>query len=340
MQNADLTTYQAYFDAALSKAMDRFEERVGEPLDTPVSITCIDDGDFWALAVPLPERLQLNVPWGALARIRDVWMKVLGVSDTLPAHQKIALLGDRDHAIEMSFCWLLQHELNHHAIGHFKLTSGAMLSEGNSPQGLGIAKRTGQAKTTIDTLKEDERAEVHLCMEPQTDHDATEIVLGAYATENWPLFRYYATCILVVIFIIEAEERTSASELRYHPYAATRLCMLIAHLVELPMIPSIKRAHAEGLDQLPKDYLPSKDELIAYRSEVVRPVMEASQIIAQTCGIPEFWIELGTADAFFEDIDAIIMKGASEATQFTTLGAKQWAGLKPCNAGPLKKLGW
>ena len=338
MQNADLAAYQTYFDADLSKALERFQERVGEPLDTPVKITCVEENAFWALAIPLASRLQLDVPWGALARIRHVWEKVLDVSSTLPKEQQVALLGSKDHAIETSFSWLLQHELNHHAIGHFKLTDGAALSEGKSPQGLGIVQRSSQKKSKLDILTEDERNEMHFCLELQTDHDATEIVLGAYATENWTLFRYYATCILVVIFIIEAEERSSTERNRKHPYAATRLFMLIAHLVELPMIPGIKRAHTEGLKHLPENYLPSSEELVAYRSEVVKPVMTASQVIAQACSIPEAWTELGSAEAFFEDIDAIIIEGANEVQQFSTLGAKQWAELKPLNDKYLKML--
>ncbi len=106
-----------------------------------------------------------------------------------------------------------------------------------------------------------------------------------YSSENWPLFRYYATCILVVMFIIEAVERRLDEPLRHQPLAATRLFQLIAHLVELPTIPAIKRAYEEKLDHLPAEYLPTSDELVAYRAEVVAPVMAASQIIAEACGI-------------------------------------------------------
>ncbi|SMX33989.1 hypothetical protein [Octadecabacter ascidiaceicola] len=185
-----------------------------------------------------------------------------------------------------------------------------------------------------------ELANAHLCLELQTDHDATEIILGAYATENWPLFRYYATCILIVLFIIESEDRKSGLPLRYHPHASTRLFMLIAHLVELPMIPGIKRAHAEGLDRLSPEYLPSSDELMGFRTEVIKPVMMASQIIAEACGIPEAWDELGPTDAFFADIDAILINGANTPAEFKTQGANQWAELKAQNSDLLEKLGW
>lgn len=143
-----------------------------------------------------------------------------------------------------------------------------------------------------------------------------------------------------MVFIIEAEERQLNTPLRYHPSAATRLFMLIAHLVEMPMIPGIKRAYAEGLEHLPKSYLPTSDELVTYRSEVVGPVMAASQFIAEACGIPQAWQELGTAEAFFADIDAIIIHQADDRDDFATQGAKQWAALKPLNAKYLKMMGW
>lgn len=214
------------------------------------------------------------------------------------------------------------------------------LAEGNSPQGFGILTRASQTESLSQTITPQELADAHLCLELQTDHDATEIILGAYSNGNWPLLRYYAICIIVVLFIIEAEDRKSGLPLRYHPHASTRLFMMIAHLVELPLIPGIKRAHAEGLDHLPADYLPTSDELVGFRTDVIKPVVMASQIIAEACGIPEAWDELGSAEAFFNDIDAILINGARTPAEFETQGARQWAELKAQNSDLLKKLGW
>ena len=342
MPASDLQAYQAYFEAGLARSLARYEERVGQSFSVPTSIRCVSDGTFWASARGDKRQLTLSVSTGALDRIHTVWNRALHVSSSLPSAsvRRIALLGHESHAVETSVAWLIQHELNHHAIGHFDLIDGAGLAEGVSPYGLGIVERARRAQSSLSAFTPKEMSELHQCLELQTDHDATEIVLGAYSAENWPLFRYYAICILVVIFIIEAEERQSSDPLRYHPYAATRLFMLIAHLVELPTIPGIKRAHAEGLDHLPKSYLPTADEMGAYRSEVVKPVMAASQIIAEACGIPEAWDDLGTADAFFADIDAILIHHADKPEAFQTQGAKQWAELKPLNDKYLRMLGW
>jgi hypothetical protein len=336
-----VSAYQDYCAAALAKTMTRYAERVRKPFPVPVKILPIETNAFWAVGYLVKDGLQLDVTTGTLDRIQAVWAKALALSDTLPPEQQIALLGHPDHAIETSFSWLLQHELNHHAIGHFGYLDGMGLAEGNSPYGLGVVQRNGkQRKPKPHGLTERELAEVHMCLELKTDHDAIDIVLGAYSSANWPLFRYYATCILVVMFIIEAEERRLDEPLRHHPLAATRLFQLIGHLVELPTIPAIKRAHREGLEHLPAEYLPTADELVAYRSEVVAPVMAASQIIAEVCGIPDAWDDVGSAEDMFADIDAITLDQADGPSDFQTKGAKQWADLKSINTDLLKKLGW
>jgi len=330
-----------YFSAALLKVSARYQERVGEAFHVPVTVSPIETSAFWAVGYPVKDGLKLDVTTGVLERIHTVWEKALALSDTLPPEQQIALLGRPDHAVETSFSWLLQHELNHHAIGHFSYLDGMGLAEGNSPHGLGVVQRTGkQKKPKPHGLSDHKLADLHMCLELQTDHDAIDIVVGAYSAENWPLFRYYAICILVVMFIIEAEERQLDEPLRHHPLAATRLFQLIGHLVELPTIPAIKRAHREGLDHLPAEYLPTADELVAYRAEVAVPVMAASQIIAEACGIPDAWNDVGSAEDFFADIDAITLDQADSPSDFRTKGAKQWAELKVINTDLLKKLGW
>lgn len=335
------SAFQGYCAAALTKALSRYADRMGAAFPVPVTISPVEIDGFWAVGYPLGEGLKLDVTTGALDRIQAVWADALALSDTLPPEQQIALLGHHDHAVETSFSWLLQHELNHHAIGHFNYLDGMGLAEGNGPYGLGVVQRNSkQKKPKPHGLTERELAEVHMCLELQTDHDAIEIVLGAYSAENWPLFRYYATCILVVMFIIEAEERRLKEPLRHHPLAATRLFQLIGHLVELPTIPAIKRAYEEKLDHLPAEYLPTADELVAYRAEVVAPVMAASQIIAEAFGIAEAWNDVGSAEDMFADIDAITLGQADSPSAFRTKGAKQWAELKSINTDLLKKLDW
>lgn len=340
MPNDQQNSVQTYFEQVLDKALKRYEERVGSAFPCPVNIDVFDDQDFWAFAYVAAPGLNIDCATGVLWRVADVWDRALLLSETLPSSQQIKLLGHRDHAVETSIHWLIQHELNHLSIGHFDLINGAGIAEGRSPQGFGVASRSGAATKPMDFLDPSEQSQAHLCLELQTDHDATEIVLGAYSVENVSLYRYYATCVLVIILIIEAQERQSHRVDRSHPHAATRLFMLIAHLVEMPTIPAIKRAHAEGLNELPASYLPSANELVAYRRDVVRPVMSASQVLAEAIGIPDAWAAVGTAETFFEDIDAVLLRQARYPEDFQTYAAKQWAFLKSTNDKILKKLGW
>ncbi|GFE52389.1 hypothetical protein So717_41420 [Roseobacter cerasinus] len=56
--------------------------------------------------------------------------------------------------------------------------------------------------------------------------------------------------------------------------------------------------------------------------------------------VPDAWTAVGTADAFFEDIDALLSGTANRPEDFQTQAAKQWAALKATNDKILKRLGW
>ena len=179
-----------------------------------------------------------------------------------------------------------------------------------------------------------------LCLELQADHDATEIVLGAYFNENHELFRYYAICVALVIFVIERIDREQGDQEVSHPRASTRLFMLLAYLAELPLIPAYKRAAQEGLEQIPEEYLPDELEVQEYSRAVVGPVFAACQIIADAVELPNILEELGGTDAFFADIQKALMDGHGEVKDFKTECAQQWAELKPLNNRLLEMLGW
>lgn len=324
----------------LLRSLFRYQQRVGTELTKPSKMNVIPSEDFFAHVYPVGDGYGLNVSEGVVPHIQDAWARALDLSATMPPERQIRLLGNPGHAPEMSLRWLMQHELNHYAIGHFYLTGSAGLLEGNQSAALGIASR-GSAEVRpglIASLSPAEQALAPLCLELQTDHDANEIVLGAYSAENWALFRYYAICILMVIFIIEREERSSASQNRTHPKAATRLFMLLAYLVELPSIPAIKRASTEGLEHVPEAYLPSIEEITGYQHSVVEPVFAASQILVEAVGLPELWEELGGADATFADIEKVLNHGHDLPETFQTPGAQEWARLKPLNTKLLKML--
>lgn len=237
----ELNAQESRLQSALYAAVERFDERVSTFSATP-NLRVIPKGTFYAYVFPLGEGLGIDTCTGTADQISKAWKRALDLSTKLPPERQIELLGHPDHAADMSLRWLMQHELNHFAIGHFKITGSAGLLEAGDPTGFGIATQ-GAAPPELPVesfLTEDEEHWLSYCLELQADQDATEIFLGAYSAENWKLFRYYATSVLMVILIIEREEQGKETS-RSHPFAETRLFMLLAYLTELPFIPAYMR---------------------------------------------------------------------------------------------------
>lgn len=326
-----VTDQEARLRDALAAALDRYGERVGSPFPADVRLEVVESDAFFAQVSMASKAVMVDVSTGVVDRIDAVWNSALEISAGLPEGKRIDLLGNPSHTADMSLRWLMQHELNHYANGHFSLTGGAALLEAGSDTVYGLVSHATPVNTPLAELTGEELALAPLCLELQTDHDSTEIVLGAYSSENWVLFRYYATCIMVVILIIEHEERSCGGENRTHPWAATRLFMLLGHLVELPYIPAIKRAHHEGLESIPANYYPPESEIKRYQSEVVSRVLGRSQIFAEVIGLQNLWHDLAGYDALFEDIRRAMIGDTDDHRAFKTRGAQQWAELKPLN---------
>ena len=318
-------------ELALRAALDRYEERVGGAFPAEVQLQIFESSEFYARVYPAKDTVAIDLSMGVVDHLQSAWHRALELSSTLPPESQIRLLGHPDHAIDMSLRWLMQHELNHYAIGHFNLTGAAGLLEGGRHTEFALASRRTSRAPMLQGFSGAERLLVPLCLELQADHDSTEIVLGAYSSKNWKLFRYYATCIMVVFFLIEREERMHEGAERTHPLAATRLFMLLAYLVELPLIPAYRRAYRESLDHIPTAYLPTEEKTDSYLSAVVEPVLAASQIVAEAVGLPQAWENLGGPEAFFADIEMAVNGGAQDPEDFKTRGSREWAALKPLN---------
>ncbi|UWR87836.1 hypothetical protein [Phaeobacter inhibens] len=336
-----MSEQEVWLQNVLDAAVERYNERVAAPIVATPSLRVIPTQAFYAHVFPLKEGLGIDASSGLLTHIAEAWEKALVLSRGLPINRQIELLGTESHAVEMSLRWLMQHELNHFAIGHFRITGSAGLLEAGDPRGYGVASQgtAPQDLVEIDLAEGETEEWTSYCLELQADQDATEIFLGAYSSENWVLFRYYAICILVVMLIIEREERGKETS-RTHPFAETRLFMLLAYLTELPFIPAYKQAEREGLDYVPEEYLPSDSEISGYRAAVVEPVFASSQILAEAVGLAGFWEGLGGAEIFFADVETVLSQGHQPPEEFRTKGAKQWAELKPTNDKILRALGF
>ncbi|EEB83407.1 hypothetical protein [Roseobacter sp. GAI101] len=325
---------------ALAAALERYDDRVGETFPYEVGLLINPDDAFLAIVRPDGAGISIEATLAVVTLIEEVWAAALDLSNALPNDSQIALLGDHDHVVDIALRWLMQHELNHVAVGHFKLSAGAGIVEGGGLTQFALATQKQRPASPLDQLNASDRKLAPLCLELQADHDATEIVLGAYFNENHELFRYYAICIALVIFVIERIDREQGNREISHPKASTRLFMLLAYLVELPYIPAYKRAAQEGLEHMPEEYLPDKTEVQQYSKVVVGPVFAACEIIAEAVELPNILDELGGTEAFFADIQTAVLGGQSDIAEFKTECAKQWAALKPLNDRLLKILGW
>ena len=335
-----MTDREARLRHALAAALERYDDRVGEAFSDEVELKLNLSDAFLALVRPSETGIVIEATVEVVARIEEAWVATLNLSNALPSNSQIALLGDHDHVVDIALRWLMQHELNHVAVGHFKLSAGAGIVEGGGLTQFALANQKHRPASPLDQLNATDRKMTPLCLELQADHDATEIVLGAYFNENHELFRYYAICIALVIFVIERIDREQGNQEITHPRASTRLFMLLAYLVELPYIPAYKQAAQEGLELMPDEYLPDETEVQQYSKAVVGPVFAACEIIAEAVELPNILEELGGTEAFFADIQKAVLGGHSNIEEFETECAKQWAALKPLNDRLLKMLGW
>lgn len=324
----------------MAAAIARYSIRTGSKFRHKVDLRIIANREFFARVELGGAEIEIAISDGSAKLLHSIWSDVLHLNRKLPEENYIRLLGHPNHVVDMGLRWLVQHELNHVAIGHFKLTDGAALFEGGGNKAFSVATRRSSKPSPLEALPEQEQQLASLCLELQADHDATEIVIGAYSTENHELFRYYAMCIALVIFVIEKVDRENASQEITHPKASTRLFQLLAYLVELPYIPAYKRAHAEGLTEMPEDYLPPRDELLRYSENVFAPVFAACEIMAEAVELPDIMTELGGIEAFFADINRAVFEGHENVEAFVTPCARQWAELKPLNERLLAMLGW
>ncbi|NRA87890.1 MAG: hypothetical protein HRU28_10970 [Rhizobiales bacterium] len=331
---------KSYLKLILQSALDLYRERVEEPYPVKPILDVKSDPHFWALAEPSGDTVCIRLSDGILDAVFDVWTKTQSISDQLSDSSLKLGFADVNHAIDISLRWLLLHELNHFQIGHFKINGGACLVENHRAHQFSLTSRAGIKPSLISGLSPKEQQLAPLCMELQADHDSTEIILGAYSKDNWELFRFYASCIFVIMVLIEREESAEVKTSKTHPRAATRIFMLVGHLAELYTIPAHKKARREGLKTIPPEYLPPQEEIDGYYANVIDLVFSDAQMIAEAAGMPSIWNDLGGYDAIYHDVALAKNNLNPNPTQFMTFAGREWAELKPLNSTLLKLLGF
>lgn len=213
---------------------------------------------------------------------------------------------------QASLVWLVLHELSHIDLGHFKLTSG-----------FEVVQRPHLRPNSLDLLTSDLYSQTAQCLEMQADHEATEIMLGAYTANDWTKLRDRVLAISSMMMLIERVDAESGVQGRTHPKAATRIFQLLAHLAEIPLI----KAQVEEDTSL----IPSEDELQAFANEVTIPSFFDAIQLAQAAGAASIADDLGSPEDFFKDLEIAKLGDPSKYGELKTQGAQEWAKLWPCN---------
>ncbi|MBU2079548.1 MAG: hypothetical protein KJ875_15555 [Alphaproteobacteria bacterium] len=220
----------------------------------------------------------------------------------------------------LSLVWLILHELSHIDLNHFELADS-----------FGIAQRSSMKPKPLSSLPEELRLLAPLCLEMQADHEATEMLLGAYSTDDWQELREKVVAISGMMMLIELEDTQNGAKGRTHPKAATRIFQLLGHLAEMPLV------HA----QITQDasLIPPQDELQAFAHDVTVPCFFDAIELAQTAGAASIAADLGTLEDFFKDLEIAKLGDPSRYKDLKTQGAQEWAKLWPCNEA-LKQILW
>jgi hypothetical protein len=162
-----------------------------------------------------------------------------------------------------------------------------------------------------------------LCLELQADHEATDLVLGQFSTENRDDLRERVLAISGMMMLIELEDAKNNVEGRTHPKAATRIFQLLGHLAEIPLIQA-QVSHDVSL-------IPNEKELQSFAHEVTIPCFFDATQFAQAAGATSIVHNLGSPEDFFKDLEIIKLGDQSRYSDLKTQGAQEWAKLWPCN---------
>lgn len=286
-------------DAALSASL-QLRKTYARPLPF-LQYTWIQESNFRAQLEFCSGSFVLEVTVGLKANVEGFWRSIKPEPRTQAAD-----------ATNTALIWLILHEMSHIDLGHFKLEDN-----------FGIAQRSSVESKPLFSLSSTLRPLAPLCLEMQADHEAADMLLGAYSTDGWTELRQRVLAISGMMMLIEREDAKSGAEGRTHPKAATRIFQLLGHVSEMPLI----RA------QLAQDaaLIPPEEELQTFAHEVTIPCFFDAIQLAQVAEAASIESDLGTPEDFFKDLQIAKLGDPSHYDALKTQGAQQWATLWPCN---------
>jgi len=286
------------FESSLKKWLLQASHAAGKPCED-IQMQIVKVPGFWVLLTQDQNLTLLQISEGVEFQIAQ-----------LLKNQKVHLSFERLNHFMAGF--IVFHELGHIDLNHFELADS-----------FGIAQRSSMKPKPFSSLPEELRLLAPLCLEMQADHEATEMLLGAYSPDNWQDLREKVLAISGMMMLIELEDTQNGAKGRTHPKAATRIFQLLGHLAEMPLV----QAHITQDASL----IPPQDELQAFAHDVTVPCFFDAIELAQTAGAASIAANLGTLEDFFKDLEIAKLGDPSRYTNLKTQGARQWAELWPMN---------
>ncbi|MFV1494298.1 hypothetical protein VWX97_19985 [Phaeobacter sp. JH18-32] len=285
-----------------------------------------EDESFWAFVEREYDGFVLQISTEVVEQTEQLW--VAGLSDDVfiaGAGQRFA--SDVEQMTHLSLSWLIQHELHHIILNHFDLIDGFRISETRNAPRFGLTRKSKIRPAPLITLPPELRPHAPLCLELQADHDAAEMVLGAYSSDDWANLRHRVTAISAMMMLIEREDAKNGETGITHPKAATRIFQLLGHVTEMPLIPAQLQARQQGLTAVDPAHFPSKDEINAFGRQVTIPNFFDAVSLARVAGANSISEDLGEPEDFFRDIQIAKAADPSRFADLSTTGARQWAEL-------------
>lgn len=261
-------------------------------------VLIIEESDAFEAAITREERLVVHISTGCRKALERLQQPCTAAFD-----------------VETGLEWLILHELHHADLGHFEVLRGLPT--------LNLVVRFATPPIRLEAVSKEDWSKITPCLELQGDHEATEMMLGAFDKEDTHSLRRIAASISAVMVLIEKTDFECSSDKKTHPKAATRIFQLLGHLSEVPLVQA-QFSHDTSL-------IPNEDELQAFAHDVTIPCFFDAIQLAKSAGAISIASDLGSLEDFFKDLEIAKLGDPSRYTELKTQGAQEWATLWPCN---------
>lgn len=303
---------------ALDAALAQYFETMGESFPVVPILDAVDDPEFWAVAEMDGDTFRIRVSTGTADSTTTLWTSAFA-DEKFRAGFGREISTDASTMAHNSLVWLMLHELHHFQMGHLENAATRQSSKADvfGERGLVTRAKKSTASRSPDVAK------ASLILEMQADHDATEMLLDAYSSDEWISLRARVAAISAVMMLIERADSSNQTHGATHPKAATRIFQLLGHVVDMPLL----FAHSElnqSVDQKPQ---PAQMEQERFAAQVLVPVFFDAISLARVALAHSVTDDLGSATDFFNDVQTAKLELGAQPLNMFTKGAREWAEL-------------